>query len=321
MPDDTVGADRAKDAVSEHSSGFPDALNRLCPICGSSDATDVFCDANIDAASLNSYAFASRKLPEYMHHRLILCPDCDLVYANPAPRIEALASAYEEAAYDSGEEAEFAARTYGAYTRKVAATLPDNCGAIDIGCGDGVFLEKLLDLGFDGVSGIEPSIAPILAAKPRIKPLIRQGLFSAAEFEPSSAILITCFQTIEHVYDPLQLCVDAHGLLKEGGALFLIGHNRDALSAKLLKTRSPIFDIEHLQLFSAASFRRLLTEAGYKSVRVFPIFNRYPLHYLVKLFPIPAANKIALLNGIKRLRAGYLPVTLALGNLGAVGYK
>jgi len=295
--------------------------SRNCPICGSLDETHVFCEANIDVAKLDKFAFASRKLPEYMYHRLILCPRCDLAYASPLPHVDTFASAYESADFDSSEEAQWAARTYGTYTRKVVSGMRDRQGAIDIGTGDGVFLDELLALRFDGVVGIEPSAAPIRAARPHIKPLIRQALFSASAFPPSSVALITCFQTIEHVYDPLVLCKDAYGLLKEGGALLLIGHNRRSVSASLLKTRSPIYDIQHLQLFSEVSFRHLLMSAGFKRIRVFPILNRYPLHYLIKLSPFKPSHKIALIKLLKRLGIGYIPVILPLGNLGAVGYK
>jgi hypothetical protein len=68
---------------------------RPCPICGSEDESHVYSDAHIDLARLDEFAFASRKLPEYMHYSLIVCPVCDLLYASPAPSREALARAYQ----------------------------------------------------------------------------------------------------------------------------------------------------------------------------------------------------------------------------------
>src|SRR5947209_11259205 len=100
-----------------------------------------------------------------MHHRLIVCDRCDLVYANPVPTLDSLSSAYNEAAFDSGEEAACAARTYGSYVPGIMAELPDRTGALDIGTGDGAFLEQLLKRGFRCVMGVEPSQAPIQSAK------------------------------------------------------------------------------------------------------------------------------------------------------------
>jgi hypothetical protein len=83
--------------------------------------------------------------------------------------------------------------------------------------------------------------------------------FPRCRLRPESLNLVTCFQTFEHLADPLAMCGDAFHLLKPGGAVLFVGHNRRAVSARILGRRSPIFDIEHLQLFSPASVRRMVT--------------------------------------------------------------
>lgn len=216
---------------------------RSCPVCGSSEAR-VVAEENIDPARLDGFAFASRKLPEYMHHRLVECAACDLVYANPAPEVGALAEAYREAEYDSGEEAKAAARTYARILQPIAARLPHLRGALDIGAGDGAFLEEMLATGFTEVEGIEPSTAPIRAASDQVRPLIRQGLFAPSSFAGREFALITCFQTIEHVPDPGEMVREIYTLLVEGGAVLIVCHNRKAFSARVLGKKSPIYDID-----------------------------------------------------------------------------
>ena len=112
--------------------------------------------------------------------------------------------------------------------------------------------------------------------------------FRPSDFEKESFSLITCFQTLEHVYDPMALCRGAFDLLHRGGALLLVCHDRRALQARVMGTRSPIFDIEHLQLFSRASLGYALRQAGYAEVTTHTVVNRYPISYWVKLFPLPA---------------------------------
>jgi SAM-dependent methyltransferase len=299
--------------------GF-EMVSRSCPLCGSTDDARVFAEANFDPSRLDAFAFASRKLPEYMHYRLVLCPACDLLYANPAPTLESLARSYHEAAFDTGEEAHWASRTYERFLPPIVARLPDLAGAIDIGTGDGAFLERLLAAGFTGVVGVEPSAAPIAAARDEIRPLIRQGLFRASDFEAGHYSLVACFQTIEHAYDPLDLARGAFELLKPGGAALFVGHNRRGVVSRLLGMKSPIFDIEHLQLFSPTSARKLLERAGFADVEVKVVVNRYPLQYWTKLAPLPGV-KSGVLSILRWSRVGRLPIPMPVGNLAVIGYK
>jgi SAM-dependent methyltransferase len=296
-------------------------VTRPCPVCGSRDQSHIFAEPHFNMDQLGDFAFASRKTPEYMHYRLVECPSCDLLYANPLPTLKALAQAYHQASFDSSQEAHFAARTYGRNLLKFMSALPEKKGALDIGTGDGAFLEELLSRGFQDVQGVEPSKAPIEASRPDVKPLIRHGLFNPKNYKKNSLNLMTCFQTLEHLYDPLVMAQGAHRILKKGGALFVVGHNRRSLSARILGTKSPIFDIEHLQLFSPDSLRIFLEKTGYERVRVWPIFNAYPIRYWIKLLPFPRAMKPALIQSLKFIGLGSLPMALPAGNLAAVGFK
>jgi len=293
---------------------------RACPGCGANDGRP-FADANIDPEALGAFAFASRKLPEYMHHALVVCRRCDLLYANPAPARRALEAAYHDAAFDASEEARYAALTYASYLPRIVAQLPDRDGALDIGTGDGAFLEQLQKHGFTNVVGVEPSAAPVAAAKAELRPLIRQTPFRSADFSPDSLRLVTCFQTIEHVYDPLALCQDSRRLLRPGGALFIVCHNRRALLARAMGMKSPIFDVEHLQLFSVESVRGLLLRAGFSRVELHTVVNRYPIDYWARLSPIPGSLKPRALELLRSSGLGRFTLAAPVGNLAAIAYK
>jgi len=295
---------------------------RSCPLCGPPDRGQVRYRANFDEARLDDFAFASRKLPEFMHLTLVECPSCNLLYASPSLRAEFLAGAYQDAAYDSTEEANFAARTYAAELPRVIAGMKAAPGAaVEIGSGNGAFLPYLCEAGFTQVVGVEPSLAAVERARPEIRPLIRLGMFDPGDFEKGSQALVACFQTIEHVEDPKALCEAARELLKPGGALYLVGHDRDSLVNRLLGTRSPVFDIEHQQLFNQTSMRHLLQKSGFTRVEIRSIRNRYPLAYWVRLLPAPAGLKKAMIALLRALGLGGVTLGLNVGNQAAVGYR
>jgi SAM-dependent methyltransferase len=184
-------------------------------------------------------------------------------------------------------------------------------------------LRELVKSGFDDVVGYEPSLAPVRAAHPDIRDRLRVEPFDAEQVANESLGLITCFQTIEHVDDPLQLVTDMQRVLRPGGTAFLIAHDVDALSAKIMGYKSPIFDIEHLQLFNRKSAGILMRTAGFREAVIFPIVNAYPIVYWLRLFPLPAALKTALLRALNGPFAwlGQRLLRLPAGNLAIIATK
>ena len=236
---------------------------RPCPVCASpADAARIVYEQRLDPAGVGSFAFASRKTPELMHWRLVECRTCGMLFASPAPR-ELLADAYRDADYDSGEEARYA----GARTASLCAGCARDCRSTaarwTLAPATAPSSRSCSRSGFTEVAGVEPSQAALDSAASRVRPLLHAGVFSASDFEPGRLRLFSCLQTVEHLPEPLPVFRDAHALLREGGALLVVCHDRTAPLNRLLGRRSPIYDIEHLQLFDPRSLRGLLERAGF----------------------------------------------------------
>ena len=294
---------------------------RKCPICNYHQESNLYARSNYSEQNFNAFTFSSRKNPDFMHHRLYLCPKCDLVYASPIPDLSTLNFLYEKADFNSQSEAMFASKSYARYLSKIIQNLPDMDGALDVGTGEGSFLEELLKIGFTNVIGVEPSEKPILAAKKHIQKIIKKEIFIQKNYKRNSYSLISCFQTIEHVSDPLGMCKGFYSLLKENGAVFIVGHNYRALINKLLKFNSPIYDIEHLQLFSSASLVKLLETAGFKDIHTYRMYNSYPLRYYLQLLPIALKIKEQLQRLLELCRLSEFLLTVPIGNTAIIGYK
>jgi hypothetical protein len=124
---------------------------------------------------------------------------------------------------------------------------------------------------------------------------------------------------LEHVPDPLGLAQSVRAMLQPGGALMVVVHDRRFWLNRLLGRRSPIVDVEHLQLFCPASLRRLFEAAGYEGVTVRPVVNAYPLSYWVRLLPLPRVLRAAVVRLLGRL--GEVEVRVGVGNLMGVGFS
>jgi len=293
---------------------------RRCSICDQ-QSQQSWLAAKVDFASLDGFAFASRKLPEYMHFDLALCTQCDLVYASNVPNDAWFKDSYTNADFDAGNESSFAAVTYG---RELAARLDKitaRYAALDIGAGDGAFVNQLLQAGFAKVTGVEPSKEPVSRAPEHLKTLLINDFFRAEDFAQSSFDLITCFQTLEHVEQPHQMFQAVHALLKPGGAFMTVAHNFRAPLARLMGDKSPIYDIEHLQLFSPKSLSKIYRANGFAEVEVSSIRNAYPISYWLKLFPLPLALKSAALKRVMNTRIGNTMLAAQVGNILGFGIK
>ena len=295
---------------------------RSCPVCHTdSSAAKLFLKENIDPARLSAFSFASRKLPEFMCHQLVQCPTCDLVYANEPPAQSVLAHAYHVSDFDSAEEADDAASAYDRAIEPVMRKLDRKDAALEIGTGTGIFLEALKARGMQTLVGVEPSSAAIAAAPAHRRAWIREAIFQESDFEPESFDLICCFMTLEHVRDPHEIAAAAIRLLRPGGAIAFVTHDYRSGINRLLGKRSPIIDIEHMQLFSPRSIRQLLERTGFESIEVNSFQNRYALRYWTRLLPLGPGLKRGTIKGLETIGLADAKLSFNVGNMLSFGYR
>lgn len=291
---------------------------RTCPVCNATDYTP-FAEERIDESKLNDFAYASRKEPEFMCLRLVCCCQCGLVYAPTPPNNDFLSSAYAEADFDSGDEASCAAHSYAKALMPYTKALKLRNAAVDVGAGSGPLLPLLISMGFNPVVGIEPSIAAINAAAESVKPHLREGMFDAALLSDLTPSLICSFMTLEHIENPGKFVQTAYDLLETGGMIAVVVHNRQGLLNRIMGLKSPIIDIEHLQLFNPQSVSVLLKNSGFQEIHVTAISNKYPLKYWLRLTPLPLKIKKMIIKTLGRFAECKIP--MRVGNILAVGLK
>jgi SAM-dependent methyltransferase len=292
-----------------------------CPISGEEgDATEIY-PANFDASSLSPAVFSARRLPDGIHYRIVRSNRSGLVRSDPIADTGLIYELYAQSSFDYAEEVPSLKKTYGRYLERVCAFGCERGSLLEIGCGNGFFLEQAQESGFRNVRGIEPSRKAVDQAEPNLRDhiicdVMRPGIFKAGEFDA-----ICMFHIFDHIPDPNQLLLECLRILKPGGFILSLNHNVESWSARLLGERSPIIDIEHTFLYSPVTMRRIFEGNGFDVVEQNTVWNNYSLTYLFWLVPLPRALKKICLRMLKTSALGRVSLTLPLGNLYLIAKK
>jgi SAM-dependent methyltransferase len=235
-----------------------------------------------------------------MHHDLYECKACTTLFSQVTDA-DGLLKSYESAPLHATQESVAAAKTYRALIEETTKLPPFSI--LDVGCGDGAFLSQMLNAGSQIAHGVEPSRAAAAQCRDGRVSVVATTLNEVPGNTTYDAVCL--FQTVEHIPDPKRLIELMVSRLNSDGSIYLVCHDRHSLVNRLLRKRSPIFDIEHLQLFTQAGIRQLLESSGLQ-IRVLKRFsNQYPLSYALRLtfpkmsipnwcsrinIPVPAGN-------------------------------
>jgi SAM-dependent methyltransferase len=277
--------------------------------------------ANFDFQHFSPYVFSARRLPDGIHYRMVKCDRCGLVRSDPVAEPSVIEDLYSKSDFGYTEEVANLKRTYGCYLKKVDDYVESKEALLEIGCGNGFFLEEALSMGYKAVRGIEPSRKAVEASRPDIHPhitcdMMRAGLFREEEFD-----VICMFQVLDHISDPSTLLNECFNSLKPGGVVFSLNHNVEALSAKLLGESSPIVDIEHTFLFSKRTIARLFEVHKFEVKRSGWVLNSYAIRYFVHLAPLSKSLKQRLLSVLAHAGLDRIRLSLPLGNLYLIAQK
>ncbi|MBI3920323.1 MAG: class I SAM-dependent methyltransferase [Armatimonadetes bacterium] len=215
------------------------------------------------------------------------CRRCGYVYCNPIPTDEELFSYYDESYVDSEEwERTFrhdrqrvfrnGLRRIGRFAGSSSSSSCDSPKLLDIGCSLGIFLDMARERGFNcfGVEVSRPA-AEFAARQPGLHVLT--GTLHQAGFDSGFFDVVTLWDVLEHVSDPLSVLQEARRVLKSGGLLVVrvpnVGFHlvRSRIVAQFLPTHDVGLDtLNHLNHFSARSLSRLLSCNGFGMPKILP---------------------------------------------------
>lgn len=133
---------------------------------------------------------------------------------------------------------------------------------LDVGCGNGQFLAKMQELGWD-VVGVEPDVQAVRVARARFGLRVYQGTLEEVGFPGDMFNAITMSHVIEHVWDPIGLLKECRRLLRTDGRLVLVTPNSESLGRRLFGTDWRGWEPpRHLFLYSTQTLRMCTESVG-----------------------------------------------------------
>ena len=248
----------AQDA--EHCFGDASRLTVNCVACGASQSTHQF--------DKSGFAYAQ-------------CNDCHTLFQNPRPSIAAF-----EAFYRQSESSRYWAEVFFPAVAEIrrdkifrprVERLAGLCAEhginvrrlIDVGAGYGIFLDEWRHrFPKTEVLAVEPSTS--LAKECRSKGFsVVEDIVENVAGHDDSADLVTCFEVLEHVYDPLGFVTVLAGLARRGGYVFVSTLGIDGFDLQVLWDKSgQISPPHHINFLSVQGFERLFERAGLVDVMV-----------------------------------------------------
>jgi len=290
-----------------------------CAICQRKTTFSVLYEKNFSLGDIEKTTFSARRLPDKIRNRIVRCNKCGLVRSNPILSEDIIASLYSESRVNYEDLVGYLRKTYGFYLQLALKKCIRTERFLDIGCGNGFMLEEAQMQGCKEVFGVEPGKEAANQASDKVRKRIKTSLFKRGLFPEDYFDCISCFHTLDHVVDPEDFLRTVFSILKPGGVCLFIVHNVDSLQAKILKSSSPIFDIEHIFLFNKLTLNQIYKQTGFKLVQIFDVKNTYPLSYWLKMSPVPLKSKLLFL--LAKFRLVDFPLTLFAGNIGVVAQK
>jgi len=297
---------------------------RHCTLCGPAAKKTVKFPANFNEADLNAAIFSARRSPDRKHFCLVECNSCGIIYSDPACDPSLLSALYQQGKVNYGTQEEQIYQSYSVVLDRALKRITKRDTFVEIGGGRGFMLKYGSQHGFKNLIEVEPSVdAERKFTPPHSHPNAKfiRNIFIPGVL-PKNSVSFSCFfQMLDHVPEPIEFLKSVHDAMEPGGVAVCVTHNTQALSAKLLNKKSPIYDIEHTYLFNPSNLSKLFAQAGFTQIESFSVSNRYALRYWLNLTPLPVFIKRGLLSVFELIGLADVKIKLNAGNFGVIGVK
>lgn len=206
--------------------------------------------------------------------RLVRCNNCGLIYQNPQLSPEELAKHYPDnylpyqTNAGAAEESvlDQLSRNHGInrQCQRVVDKRPSSGTLLDIGCATGYFLKAMAERGWS-VQGIEPSPFASAYARDTLHLDVQTGTLQDFDSNGQQFDVITLWDVLEHVHDPLKTLQQVSSLIKPNGLVVISLPNPTSLETRIFKNNWVGWERpRHLFLFTPNNMEAYLKKTGFR---------------------------------------------------------
>jgi 2-polyprenyl-3-methyl-5-hydroxy-6-metoxy-1,4-benzoquinol methylase len=228
---------------------------RHCPSCGRNSAKDVL------------------RAPDRFHGRLqfyqlVRCPSCSLVWLENPPRPDDIGDHYGRD-YDRfiGSGGENSPERWQLRRQTLLRYKPSGT-LLDLGCSTGSFLASLKGQSWE-LYGIEMSRSAAGQAEASSGAKVFVGDILEAPLQAEGFDVITCFDVLEHLYEPGRVIKKVSEWLRPGGIFYTLVPNIECWEARLFQSYWYGLELpRHLFHYSPASLKHLGQAVGLQALSI-----------------------------------------------------
>jgi len=247
-----------------------DIRNRVCPLCNCENHKIIYRDCGFN---------------------IVKCTNCKYMYMSPVPLTAALQGFYNEKYQCSEKDIDKVVKGFAEgkhlFFDDRLELIKKHIKAgklLDVGCNYGIFLKLAKENNYD-VYGVDISYPAVEYAKDKFKLNVIQGTLKRANFPSDYFDIISMFDVIEHIEDPLSELIEINRVLKKDGLLFMTTPNTPVylIKARVVKIfpflayykgnfpgtpfKANEFGLPyHINYATPKTLKRMLLDAGFKNI-------------------------------------------------------
>lgn len=215
-----------------------------CPLCGSKDLHEV---------------------KEYSHQHLVKCRNCGFVFSRKIPSDEDLAYVYNTFFIIQQSVSPITVKRYHEMLDYFEPFRKNN-NIIDVGCGDGYFLDEAKKRGWN-VYGTEYMDSKVEFCRQKGINM-SQGILNLANYAPGFFDVIVSIEVIEHINNATEEIKNFNSILRKGGIVYLTTPHYNSLSRHVFHGKWNVISYpSHLSFYTKKPLRRLFESSGFSLVR------------------------------------------------------